>query len=508
MSDDIDTTIPPLIVRDVFPPEESLSVLRGVKFEGPREACGLFGAYGLRNAHELVFVGIFQQQHRGQESCGIVSSVDNDLATLLRIGTVGEQITPDKMAPLKSEMSIGHVRYSTQGSPTVKNTQPLVVETHRYGPIAVAHNGNLTNALELRREAGMKGAIFQTTNDTEVILHLVARSEQRDIVDAIRESLERVEGAYSLLFLTPRKMIAVRDPRGFRPLSIARLDNGWVVASESCAFDQIGAVFQRDVEPGEVIVFDDPDSHRFKTLRLSKVENPSFCFFEHVYFARPDSKVFGDFVYESRLKMGRQLAREHPIEADIVSPVPDSGTFAAQGYAHESGIAYHDVFIRNHYVGRTFLKPSDEGRKLSIDMKLNVIKNVVRDKRIVVVDDSIIRGNTAKRRVTALKQAGAREVHLRISCPPTVAPCYFGVDFPNAKDLIAAKLGTEEIKKELQVDSLGYLSLEGMLGCASLPKTSYCTGCWTGKHPVKVVGGIDKHASERKGRTTSHVTTV
>jgi amidophosphoribosyltransferase len=462
-----------------------------------RDKCGLFGVFGAPNAVELTYLGLFAQQHRGQESAGIASVQDGRLVYHKGMGLVEDVFSRESLQKLKSHAAVGHVRYSTTGASSLANAQPLVVETSRC-MIAVGHNGNLVNSATLRHEIEAQGhffPIFHTTTDTEIILYLVARSP--DVEKGIKQAMTLIKGSYSLLFLTPNELVAVRDPQGFRPLALGKRGSAWAVASETCAFDLSGIEYQRDVEPGEVVFIDKngPRSERF----LPKKEcRPAHCVFEHVYFARPDSRVHGDLVQAVRHKLGQQLAREHPVDADFVTPIPDSGLYAAQGYAEEAKLPYKMAYVRNHYVGRTFIQPSQDQRSSSVEVKLAVVKEMVKGKRVIVVDDSVIRGTTSKSRIRLLRDAGAKEVHLRVSCPPTRHPCYYGIDFPNPKELIAANHSVDEVRRHVGVDTLGYLSVEGMLSAVSGPKEHYCTACWSGKYSVPPVDEMDKTKHEKK----------
>jgi amidophosphoribosyltransferase len=462
-----------------------------------KEHCGLFGVFGASNAVELTYQGLFAQQHRGQESAGIASVQDGKLVYHKGMGLVAEVFNRDRLQSLKSHAAVGHVRYSTTGSSNPANAQPLVV-TSSLCMIAVAHNGNLVNSHALRREVEAQGQffpVFHTTTDTEIILYLVARSP--DVEKGLKQAMNLIKGAFSLLFLTPSALVAVRDPQGFRPLVLGKKGSAWAVASETCGFDLSGIEVQRDIEPGEILFIDKngPRSERF----LPKKEcHPAHCVFEHVYFARPDSRVHGDLVQSVRHRLGAQLSREHPVEADFVTPIPDSGLYAAQGYAEESRIPYKMAYVRNHYVGRTFIQPNQDQRSSGVEIKLAVIKEMVKGKRVVVVDDSVIRGTTSRSRIRLLRDSGAKEVHLRVSCPPTKNPCYYGIDFPNPKELIASDHSLEEIRKHIGVDTLGYLSLEGMLSAVSSPKDHYCTACWSGKYPVPPVDAMNKEMHEKK----------
>jgi len=462
-----------------------------------KDHCGLFGVFGSADAARMTYTGLFAQQHRGQESAGIVSIQNEALVYHKGMGLVSDVFTRDKLENLKSHAAIGHVRYSTTGASNPANAQPLVV-TSSLCMIAVAHNGNLVNSHTLRSEVEKQGhffPIFHTTTDTEIILHLVAG--HRNLEKGIKTAMSQIKGSYSLLFLTPSEMIAVRDPQGFRPLVLGKKGSAWAVASETCAFDLQGIEYQRDIEPGEILIIDKngPRSERFVA---KKDAHPAHCIFEHVYFARPDSRVHGDVVQYVRHKLGVQLAKEHPVDADFVTPIPDSGLYAAQGYAEESKIKYKMAYVRNHCVGRTFIQPTQDQRSSSVEIKLAVLRDMVKNKRVIVVDDSVIRGTTSRSRIKLLWDAGAKEVHLRVSCPPTKHACYYGIDFPNTKDLIASNHTLEEIRKHIGVDTLGYLSVEGMLSAVSRPKESYCTACWTGKYPVPPVDEMDKSKHEKK----------
>jgi amidophosphoribosyltransferase len=462
-----------------------------------KDHCGLFGVFGSADAARMTYTGLFAQQHRGQESAGIVSIQNEALVYHKGMGLVSDVFTRDRLESLKSHAAIGHVRYSTTGASNPANAQPLVV-TSSFCMIAVAHNGNLVNSHTLRSEVEKQGhffPIFHTTTDTEIILHLVAG--HKNLEKGIKTAMSQIKGSYSLLFLTPTEMIAVRDPQGFRPLVLGKKGSSWAVASETCAFDLQGIEYQRDVEPGEILIIDKngPRSERFVA---KKDAHPAHCIFEHVYFARPDSRVHGDVVQYVRHKLGVQLAKEHPVDADFVTPIPDSGLYAAQGYAEESKIKYKMAYVRNHYVGRTFIQPTQDQRSSSVEIKLAVLKDMVKNKRVIVVDDSVIRGTTSRSRIKLLWDAGAKEVHLRVSCPPTKHACYYGIDFPNTKDLIASNHTLEEIRKHVGVDTLGYLSVEGMLSAVSRPKESYCTACWTGKYPVPPIDEMDKSKHEKK----------
>ncbi|MGH9382020.1 MAG: amidophosphoribosyltransferase [Thermoanaerobaculia bacterium] len=444
--------------------------------------CGIFGIEGHADAANLVYLGLYAQQHRGQESAGIVSWDGERLHVERGMGHVADIFSARTLAGLPGARALGHTRYSTAGSSIAVNAQPLVVKTSM-GPVAIVHNGNLTNAVELREKLEAEGSIFQTTSDTEVILHLLARNPRQDPVESLMVALERVQGAYSLVVLTRNALIAVRDPHGFRPLMLGWHDGHPCFASETCAFDLIGAEQERDLEPGEVMVARDG---RLDSFHLSPSPQPTRCIFELVYFARPDSTVFGDSVSRARLSMGTQLAREAPAAADIVVPVPDSGLFAALGYSRESGLPLEFGLIRNHYVGRTFIEPAQSIRHFGVKVKLNPVRDLIAGRRIVLVDDSIVRGTTSPKIVRMLRDAGAAEIHMRISCPPTRYSCPYGIDMPTREELIASSHSLDEIRDFIDADSLAYLSLDGMRAAARGPADSYCTACWTGEYRVPV----------------------
>ncbi len=459
-----------------------------MKLDGFREECGIFGVFGHPEAAKLTYLGLYALQHRGQEGSGICASDGERLICHKGVGLVADRFTVPVLAGLPGASAIGHTRYSTAGDSNHLNTQPFLVECNK-GQIAVAHNGNLTNAIELRRELDAGGSIFQATSDTEVILHLIARSRERSLAAALREALLQVEGAYSLLVLSHDQLIVVRDPRGFRPLALGRLEYDGkscpVFASETCALDLIGATYDGEVEPGEMVIVSGAGVTR---ERFAPEQPRSHCVFEHVYFSRPDSTVFGRSVQESREMLGRRLARECPADADLVVPVPDSGVAAAIGYAAESGIPYRMGLIRNHYVGRTFIEPSQAIRDFGVKLKLNPVRSLIEGKRVVLVDDSIVRGTTSKKIVRMVRQAGAREVHLRISCPPTISPCYYGVDTPTKGELIASSHSVEEIREFVEADSLGYLSMEGLQAAVKDTAGRFCYACYTANYPTDLVG--------------------
>lgn len=470
--------------------------------------CGLFGAYNVPAAAAKTYLGLFALQHRGQESAGIVSSDGKRVQSKKGMGLVTEVFSKRDLDELEGHIAVGHVRYSTTGSSRPQNIQPLVVD-YSNGLVAVAHNGNLVNARTLRDEYEAYGAIFQTSSDSEIVIHLMARPEHVGKKDHLAHCLRALRGAFSFLFMTRTELIGARDPQGFRPLILGRMQGegqlgsigeGYVLCSETCALDQVGAEFVREIEPGEIVTInaDGVSSTFFATKEEIK---PAHCMFEHVYFARPDSMIFGDDVHQVRLRLGARLAQEHPVPADIVFAVPDSGNAGAIGYSRESGIPLDMGFIRNHYVGRSFIKPSQHERENVVAMKFNVVRSAVRGKRVVVVEDSLIRGTTFQKQARILRDAGATEVHLRITCPPTLNACYYGIDFPNRDELIAARMKSiSAIEEWLGVDSLGYLSVEGLLAAVTKPASHYCTACWTGKYPVHPVDNMDKYGMEHHRR--------
>jgi amidophosphoribosyltransferase len=456
-----------------------------MQFEGDnfRDHCGIFGVYGADEAAKLAYLGLYALQHRGQESAGIVSSDGARLHVHKGMGLVEEIFRARELENLPGMAAIGHTRYSTAGDTSLSNAQPLVIECNK-GQLALAHNGNLTNANACRRTLEHRGSIFQTTSDTEVIVHLIARSTSRNLPAAVAEALLQVEGAYSLLLLTRDEMYAIRDPRGFRPLCLGRMGSGHVVASETCAFDLINAAYVRDVEPGEMVRI---SRAGVESIRFAPPKPVTQCIFEHVYFARPDSVVFGRPVNASREMLGRLLAREHPAAADIVVPVPDSGVPAAVGYALESGIPFRMALIRNHYIGRTFIEPSQAIRDFGVKLKLNPVRGLLEGQRVVLVDDSIVRGTTSRKIVRMVREAGAVQVHVRISCPPTISPCYYGVDTPTREELIASRNSVEQIREFLGADSLGYLSLGSLRQAVEDRRGTYCLACYTGEYPTDAV---------------------
>jgi amidophosphoribosyltransferase len=447
------------------------------------DECGVFGIYNHEQAARLTYYGLYALQHRGQESAGIAASDGEQIGLTRGMGYVSEVFKEDMFTPLNGRAAIGHVRYSTAGDVSLREAQPMLVSFHG-GQIAVCHNGNLPRAFRLRRQLEQQGAIFQSTSDTEVVLHLIARSRAKNMTDAVIDALTQLDGAYSMLFIAPQNLIAVRDPRGFRPLLMGKLDGSPVFASESCAFDLIGATLVRDVEPGEVIIV---DGGGVTSIFPFERKRPAQCIFEHVYFSRPDSTVFGRAVSQSRYMLGKLLAREQPVEADVVVPVPDSGVAAAIGYSNESGLQFVFGLVRNHYVGRTFIEPRASIRDLRVKVKLNSVRHLLEGQRVVLVDDSIVRGTTSREIVQMVRSAGAREVHMRISCPPTISPCYYGIDTPSKEELIASQMTVEEISRFIGADSLGYLSYRSLLeACGDPENTRYCTACYTGNYPTEI----------------------
>jgi len=460
-------------------------------FDKFREECGVIAIYAHPEAEKLAYLGLHALQHRGQESAGIVTSDGMTLHPYKAMGLVADIFTEEVLSQLHGTLAIGHTRYSTAGDSALLNAQPILVQSNK-GRVALAHNGNLVNAPEIRARLETQGSIFQTNSDTEVIVHLIALSKEHTLPEAMADALRRVEGAFSLVMISSDRIFAARDPRGFRPLAMGRIpqqegqkQDTIVFASETCAFDLIGATYEREVKPGElVVVGPEGITSRFYTSAAPQ----SSCIFEHVYFSRPDSIVFGRAVQESREELGRQLAREAPADADIVVPVPDSGVTAAMGYASESGIPFRFGLIRNHYIGRTFIEPRQTVRDFGVKLKLNPVRSLLEGKRVVLIDDSIVRGTTSRKIVRMIRNAGAKEVHMRISCPPTISPCFYGVDTPSKKELIAANKSVEEIRDFIGAESLAFLSLEGLKkACDDGAQTRYCTACYTGSYPTNWV---------------------
>jgi len=472
-----------------------------VPFDKLKEECGVFAVYGHPEAANIAYLGLYALQHRGQESAGIASCHNRQIYNYRNMGRVADLFTPEVLGGLPGDAAIGHTRYSTAGDTVRLNAQPFNVACNK-GQIALAHNGNITNATELRADLEHDGSIFQASSDSEVILHLVARSRERTLSGALREALLQLEGAFSLVFLAEDRVIIARDPHGFRPLAMGQMElsggrTAYVFASETCAFDLIGAVYLGDVDPGEMIIVGPEGMTR---ERYAPVRDHAHCVFEHVYFSRPDSIVFGRPVEQSREQLGCLLAREAPVDADVVVPVPDSGVAAALGYSSESGIPFRQALIRNHYVGRTFIEPSQAIRDFGVKLKLNPIRHLLEGKRVILVDDSLVRGTTSRKIVRMVRGAGAREVHLRISCPPTISPCFYGVDTPSPAELIAANHTTEEIRRFVEADSLAYLSLGGLREAVADHNHDYCYACYTGNYPTELIN-IDElmNAKDRRG---------
>jgi amidophosphoribosyltransferase len=445
-----------------------------------KDECGVFGIFGHPESANMTYLGLYALQHRGQESAGIAASDGQQIRVSKAMGYVAETFDSGELSRLPGALAIGHVRYSTAGESKLSNAQPILIDC-AHGQIAICHNGNLVNAGELRDELVRQGSIFQSSSDTEVVLHLYARSKAPTIEDAIVESVAQVQGAFSFLMLSKDRLIAVRDPHGFRPLALGRLGDAFVVCSETCAMDLIGATYIRDIEPGEVLVVSAAGLRSFKPFPAAPLAH---CVFEHVYFSRPDSYVYGKSVNEVRTNLGRMLAREQPVDADVVVPVPDSGVCAAMGFAEASGIPLRMGLIRNHYVGRTFIQPQSSIRHFGVKVKLNPVRSILDGRRVILVDDSIVRGTTSRKIVRMVRAAGAKEVHVRVSCPPTISPCFYGIDTPSRSELIAATHTINEITGFLEADSLAYLSLEGLLSAVGDERGNYCSSCYTGQYPV------------------------
>lgn len=461
----------------------------------PKDECGVCGIFGHEDAAKLTYFGLYALQHRGQESAGIIASDNGKIAIHKAMGLVPEIFSEDILQGLPGSMAMGHVRYSTTGASNITNTQPLMVN-HRGITLSVAHNGNLVNSMELREDLEGKGSIFQTTMDSEVVLHLLARTTQLGLERALTETFSCLRGAFSILFMTEDILVAVRDPGGFRPLCLGKLNNGgWIVASETCALDLVEAEYIRDIEPGEMLII---TKKKKRSIFPWPKQKTHFCIFEQVYFARPDSDIFGKNVYESRKRMGEILARESKIKGDFVMPFPDSGNYAAIGFSKESGIPLEMGMIRNHYVGRTFIEPTQSMRDFNVKVKLNPVRSLLKDKCVIIVEDSIIRGTTGRSRVKALREAGAKEVHMMVSCPPSRHACYYGIDFPSSDQLIAAQHSVEETAAYLGLDSLHYLSLEGLVEATGLAKDDFCLACFNGEYPVEPDRSFKKDALEMK----------
>jgi len=466
---------------------------------GPKEACGVFGVLGQEDAAKLTYFGLYALQHRGQESAGIVTSTGKSIHEHKGMGLVPEVFNEPILNGLLGDMAVGHVRYSTTGSSVAKNAQPFVV-SHGGMTLAIAHNGNLTNARKVRDDLERKGSIFQTTMDSEIIVHLLARNLRHGLEEALVKAVSQIEGAYSCVLMTENKLIAFRDPNGFRPLCLGKLNGGYIAASETCALDLIDARYLRDVEPGEILIMDE---RGVKSIKPFPPRRHTFCIFEFIYFARPDSNIFGHNVYAVRKSLGRELAHEYPIEADFAMPFPDSGNYASIGFCQGLGMPLEMGVIRNHYVGRTFIEPAQSMRDFGVKVKLNPVRELLKDKRVVIVEDSIIRGTTSKMRIKTLREAGAREIHMVVSCPPHRYPCYYGIDFSTKGELIACQHGLEEVKNFIGLDSLCYLSLPGMLKATGLEENSFCLACFDGKYPVQPEKNISKlclECREAQGR--------
>jgi len=445
-----------------------------------REECGVFGIFNHPEAASITYLGLYALQHRGEESAGIVVSDGKRVIGHKGMGLAPEVFNPDILQKLSGHLAVGHIRYSTTGASELKNAQPFLIE-YSQGPVAIAHNGNLVNTKELRSALEQRGSIFQSTMDSEVIVHLLACSQKQTIEDRLIEALGQVRGAYSLIFLCKDRLIGVRDPRGFRPLCLGVLNGSYVLASETCALDIIQAHYIRDIEPGEIIIIDESG---IRSLYPFPKQKHAFCIFEFIYFSRPDSMIFGKGVYAARKELGRQLAHESPTDADVVIPMPDSGNCAGLGFSEASGMPFEMGIIRNHYVGRTFIQPVQSFRDLRVKIKLNPVREVIEGKRIVLVEDSIVRGTTSRIRIKNFKEAGAREIHMRVSCPPHRYPCLYGIDFPTREELVASSHTEEEIRQFLGLETLCYLSIEGMLKAMPLPREEFCLACFTGKYPT------------------------
>jgi len=454
--------------------------------------CGIFGVFGHKSAAELTYLGLYALQHRGQESAGIVVSDGVSIKSVRGMGLVSEVFAGDSLKGLSGRNAVGHVRYSTTGSSSIKNVQPFIVD-YFGSSLVVAHNGNIVNAMHLKQSLEESGSIFQSTMDSELLVHLIAKAKG-DFRQKVAQSLLKLKGAFSILIQTEKQFVAARDPQGFRPLCIGKLNDAYVVASETCALDIIHAQYVRDVEPGEVIFFDENGMHSVNPFKETK---HAFCIFEMIYFSRPDSDIFGGNVSLARENLGRYLAKESPAKADIVVPIPDSGIYAGLGFSRESGIPFEMGIVRNHYVGRTFIQPEQNIRDLGVKIKLNPVKEILKGKSAVVIEDSIVRGTTSRTRIKALKDAGLKEIHMRVSCPPLKHPCFYGIDFPTEEELIASSLSVKEIAKKIGVDSLNYLSIGGMLDSMPTKGTEFCTACFTGKYPVPIKGKVEKLAFEK-----------
>ena len=455
--------------------------------------CGIFGVYPHKDAAQLACLGLYALQHRGEEASGIITRNGNKVHLHKALGLVSDVFDEKIIRSLRGEMAVGHVRYSTTGSNNIKNTQPFYVKS-KVGDIAIAHNGNLTNTLDLHKELEDNGALFQTSMDSEIIAHLLAHSQKKDIKEAIIWSLSKLEGAYSVVLMLNDILIGARDTFGWRPLCLGRLEDAYILASETCALDLIGAKYIRDIQPGEIVfIYKD----KIESVMPFKKSPRAFCIFEYIYFARPDSNIFEHNVYMARKRLGAQLASEFSAEADLVMPIPDSGVFAALGFSEAAKIPFEFGMIRNHYIGRTFIQPTQYLRDFRVRIKLNPLKEVLNGKRVIIVEDSIVRGTTSRMRVKTLRQAGAKVIHMRVSCPPLRFPCFYGIDFPTKKELVASKHDIAWIRDFIGADSLEYLSLEGMLSSMPLPQENFCTACFTGKYPLNHTCHLSKNILER-----------
>jgi amidophosphoribosyltransferase len=457
--------------------------------------CGIFGTIGHKDAARLTYLGLYALQHRGEESAGIISYDSKKLRSYTGMGAVRDLFTEKIIRSLRGKIALGHVRYSTTGSSIETNIQPFLVK-HKRGHLAIAHNGNLVNTLDLREVLEERGSIFQTTMDSEIIIHLIVQSSDSDMKDKVISALAKLEGAYSLILMIDNTLIGARDPHGFRPLCLGKIDGSYVLSSETSAFDLIQAEYIRDVEPGEIVFI---KNNKIESIKPFSEIKSSICIFEYIYFARPDSNIFGKNVYVTRKRLGEQLAKEHPVKCDLIMSIPDSGSYAAVGFAKESKRPLEVGMIRNHYVGRTFIQPTQFIRDFKVKVKLNPIKEVLKGKRIAVVEDSIVRGTTSKARIETLREAGAKEIHMRVSCPPLRYPCFYGIDFPTKRELIASKLSISGIRDFMGLDSLRYLSIKGMLNAMLLPKNSFCTACFDGKYPTKTPKRVSKFLLEKRG---------
>ncbi|MCK4859332.1 MAG: amidophosphoribosyltransferase [Candidatus Omnitrophica bacterium] len=455
--------------------------------------CGIVGISNHKDAARFAYLSLYALQHRGEEGAGVVSYDGKKIRYYKDMGLVGEVFDEKKIRSLRGHLAIGHNRYSTTGASLLKNVQPFLVNHSKF-PLAIAHNGNLVNTVKLHKRLEKNGAIFQTTMDSEIIAHLLTKSKKNSPKDIVIDALSQIEGSYSIILMLNDSLIGARDPYGFKPLCLGRLDGCYVLASETCALDLIQAKYIREIEPGEIVFINKDKIESIKPFSKNKC---SLCIFEYIYFARPDSNIFGSNVYLARKSLGKQLARECPVEADLVMPIPDSGNYAGLGFAEQAKIPFEIAMIRNHYVGRTFIQPSQLIRDFKVRVKLNPIKDVIKDKRIVIVEDSIVRGTTSKIRVQTLRKAGAKEIHMRVSCPPLKFPCFYGIDFPTKRELIASKRTVEEIKNFIGLDSLEYLSLEGMLKSMILPNNEFCTACFDGKYPTSLPKKLSKKMLER-----------